>query len=105
MLAEAERLANSDKLVEAAQLCKAQITRFGASTSTLFLLGVVSNALGDTPQAISAFRKVLYLEAGHEQALLHLSMLARDGGGSDRARQLDRRARALGTDRSEEQGS
>ncbi len=105
MLAKAETLANSGKLAEAAQLCKAQIARFGTSTAALFLLGVVSNAMGDTPQAISAFRKVLYLEVGHEQALLHLSMLARDGGGSDRARQLDRRARALGTDRSEGQGS
>jgi chemotaxis protein methyltransferase WspC len=103
-LEEIESLANAGHVAEAAQRCSAHIAAHGATSDSLFLLGVLSDAMGDTTQAIASFRKVLYLDPTHEQALLHLSVLARKSG-SDQARNLDRRARAgraSRTDRSDE---
>jgi chemotaxis protein methyltransferase WspC len=102
MLAKAENLANAGKLTEAAGLCREVIAQHGATAPALFLLGMVNDAQGNTSEAITWFRKALYVEPGHEQALLHLSIIARQSGGSERATHLDRRARRAGNDTSGE---
>jgi len=92
----AETLANDGRLREAAELCRACIEREGPSVRGYFLLGVVADALGDGEQALSYFRKVIYLQPGHEQALLHLALLKRQRGEVERANHFERRARSVG---------
>lgn len=97
-LSRAERLANMGKLEDAIALCNAYIAEYGASARAFFLLGVVSDAQGRAQDAVSWFRKTLYLEPGHEEALLHLSIHADRSGVTGRAQHLGRRARAAGAD-------
>jgi chemotaxis protein methyltransferase WspC len=90
-----EALANTGRLAEAAQACVNHLATHGADADVLFLLGVVSDSMGDRQRALATFRKVLYLNPGHEGALMHMSVLARDGGGADRARHLINRAESI----------
>ncbi|MEO5510098.1 MAG: CheR family methyltransferase [Longimicrobiales bacterium] len=97
-MARAERFADSGKLEDAIALCNSYIAEHGANARAFFLLGVVSDAQGRAADAVSWFRKTLYLQPGHEQALMHLSILAGKSGGASRAQHLGRRARAAGVD-------
>jgi chemotaxis protein methyltransferase WspC len=97
-LARAEQLADSGKLEDAFALCSAYIAEHGASAPAFFLLGVVSDAQGRSQDAVNWFRKTLYLEPGHAQALMHLSIHADRSGVTGRAQHLGRRARAAGAD-------
>jgi len=92
-LEAAQSLADAGKLTEAAELCQAQLREQGPSAQTYYLLGLVRDAGGETSQAVTCYRKALYLEPNHQEALLQLALLAEKDGDPDKAHLLRQRAR------------
>nr|WP_236747814.1 tetratricopeptide repeat protein [Achromobacter xylosoxidans] len=72
--------------------CRAHLERHGASADALYLLGLLQDADGDTRAAQAAYRKALYLDPAHREALLHLAALIAAEGDHEGARRLQARA-------------
>lgn len=94
-LDEAERLANQGHLAEAAKHCEAHLREHGPSPEALYLLGLVRDADGSQAQAAETYRKVLYLDPNHHEALVHLALLLAKCGDRAGAQVLQQRARRL----------
>jgi chemotaxis protein methyltransferase WspC len=80
VLAEADRLANAGQLVEALAWCERHRPLLPPSSQLFFLMGMLHQSCGDFDRAEGCFHKTLYLDAGHEEALLALALLARQRG-------------------------
>jgi chemotaxis protein methyltransferase WspC len=94
-IAEAARLANLGRFVEAAQACEAHLSAHGPSAPALYLLGLVRDASGNPTGAESYYRKALYLDSAHGEALAHLALLMDTQGRPDDALVLRNRLRRL----------
>jgi chemotaxis protein methyltransferase WspC len=95
-LAEIQQLADAGRLREARSRGEALLGRPGASAPLLFLLGVIAEASGDAARSEEFFRKTLYLDPAHAEALAHLAAQAELKGDLRGARALRERAqRAL----------
>ena len=94
--AESERLADQGRFEDAARSCEAHIQQHGPSAQAFYLLGLIHDALGDRLNAMSCYRKVLYLEPRHEEALVHLALLLETLDRKDEAQRLRSRARRAG---------
>jgi chemotaxis protein methyltransferase WspC len=87
----AQQLADAGRLDDAAELCEAHLARHGTSAQAFYLLGLMKDAIGD-PEAITFYRKALYLEPNHYEALIHMALLLEKRGDAEGARTLKRRA-------------
>jgi chemotaxis protein methyltransferase WspC len=94
-LGELRRIADSGQLAEAARGCEGHIRERGASPDALLLLGLISDAGGNGAAAAGYYRKVLYLEPDHTEALGHLALLLKKQGDVSGARVLNDRMRRL----------
>ena len=74
-LDEALRAANRGHFAAAADHCEANLRTHGPSADAYHLLGLVRDAGGDAPEAIACYRRALYLDPIHEEALTHLALL------------------------------
>jgi chemotaxis protein methyltransferase WspC len=92
-LDEAGMLANRGRLDEAAHLCEQHLRQFGPSAAAFHLLGLVHDASGRQERAGHYYRKALYLEPAHHEALIHLAVLLEKQGDTAGARRLYDRAR------------
>lgn len=92
---QALRLADAGRLDEAAQACEAYLQRHVATAPALYLMGLVRDASGRFAEAANYYRKALYLDPGHNEALLHLALLLDQGGDAAGAQVLRARARRL----------
>jgi chemotaxis protein methyltransferase WspC len=95
----ARQLADQGKLAEALQLCEQGLRESAPSAQMLCLLGLLHDAAGRPQQAGAHYRKALYLDPTHEEALLHLAALLKgegDPGGAERLLARARRVRAAG---------
>jgi chemotaxis protein methyltransferase WspC len=92
-LAESTRLANLGRLEEAERLCRESVERHGPSADAFYLLALIRDAAGDPLEAMGRYRKALYLDPHHENALAQLSLLLEALGRGDEARRLRDRAR------------
>ena len=95
-LESARHLADVGRLREADQLCEVYLREQGPSSPAYYLLGVVRDAAGDLQGAAGCYRKVLYLEPTHTEALIHLALLLEKQGDLDTAQRLRERARRVG---------
>jgi chemotaxis protein methyltransferase WspC len=86
------RLADAGRLAEAATACEAYLRIQGASAAGYYLLGLVRDAMDDQPKAADLYRKALYLEPDHTEALMHLALLSRKSGDVAAAKRLQLRA-------------
>ena len=86
LLRQIEALADQGRVKDAIARC-AHLERYGASADGFYLQGLLQDAAGDARQAQAAYRKVLYLQPNHREALLHLAALV--------ARKATTRARRL----------
>lgn len=79
----------------------AMLDRLTASADPDFfcLRGVVSGALGRTDLAEGYYRKALYLDPSHQEALAHLTLLLEMEGRSTAATQLRRRSNKISAQR------
>lgn len=89
-------LADKGRLAEAARGCEEWLRAHGPSAEMLHLLGLINDAAGDPAGAARCYRKVLYLEPDHRDALGHLAMLLRKQGDAAGAKLLGDRLRRLG---------
>lgn len=94
-LQEAKRLADAGKLREAEDLCQAFLERGAPCSQALYLLGLVRDAQGDGPGAEAFYRKSLYLDPKHYEALVHLSLVRKRLGDETEAKLLQERAGRL----------
>ncbi|MBM3855436.1 MAG: chemotaxis protein CheR [Verrucomicrobia bacterium] len=89
-------LADAGRFREAKKAGEALLAQGGASAPLLFVLGVVAEATGDTTGAEALYRKTVYLDPQHTEALAHLATRAELNGDLRGARALRERAqRAL----------
>jgi chemotaxis protein methyltransferase WspC len=90
-LAQARRQADTGDLVGALASCGALLSSKGPSADVYSLMGVLHHAQHDKAEAVSCFRKALYLDAEHAEALTHLMLLHEQDGNDALARLLRRR--------------
>jgi chemotaxis protein methyltransferase WspC len=75
-LSRARRLADTGRLDEALGECQAHLGRTGPSADAYSLLGVIRLARGERDEAAASFRKALYLDPDHREALTGAMLLA-----------------------------
>lgn len=91
-LREIAALADLGRVRDAMAQCRAHIDLHGASADALHLQGLLMDAQGQSRQAQAAYRKALYLDPNHREALLHLAALVASDGDQEGARRLQARA-------------
>jgi chemotaxis protein methyltransferase WspC len=94
-LDEIFRFANQGRLSEALQRCEEFLRAFGPSVQAYHLMGLVHDATGMHQEAEQYYRKVLYLDPGHHEALVHLAFLLEKQGDAAGAQRLHRRAKRV----------
>lgn len=94
-LARARELGDVGKFAEAVTLCEDHLAQQGPTSEAYYLLGVVRDAMGDLQRASECYRKALYLEPRHSEALLHLALLSDKKGDTIDAARLRARARRV----------
>jgi chemotaxis protein methyltransferase WspC len=91
-LSEASELANRGRFMEAVALCERQLRENGPTAAAYCLLGMIWQAAGDRTRAEESFRKTVYLDPNHDEALLALALLAERRGDQNAAAGFRRRA-------------
>jgi chemotaxis protein methyltransferase WspC len=89
---QARRLANQGKLVEALECCELNFRSQPASAETFHLIGLLHDAAGRVREAAEHYRKALYLEPQHHEALVHLAVALQNEGDARGAERLFERA-------------
>jgi chemotaxis protein methyltransferase WspC len=84
-LARARRLADGGRLDEALAACQTYVNGTGPSADAYSLLGVIQQARGDRDGAAASFRKALYLDPEHREALTHAMLLSAQRGDAGQA--------------------
>jgi chemotaxis protein methyltransferase WspC len=95
-LAEISRLADAGRLAEAAELGESALSSGLATVEAFALLGAVNESLGNTERAERYYRRALFLQPDHRDALLHLALLVAQRGDGESAARLRERARRGG---------
>ena len=97
LLAQAEKWADAGRFDAARTECETCLQTHGPSSRVYYLLGLIEDAANQPAEAEAYYRKTLYMEPDHHEALFHLSLLARKGGDGKAARQFEERARRAQT--------
>jgi len=87
----ARQLADAGQLTEAARICEAHLTENRTSAEAYYLLGLVKDATND-PEALTYYRKALYLDPNHYETLVHVAVCLEKSGDVVGARTFRRRA-------------
>ncbi|MGG2398690.1 CheR family methyltransferase [Pseudomonas sp. SH1-B] len=90
--AEVASLANAGRTDEARQRCEQHLQQNGPSASAYYWLGLLSDSAGSSEQACAYYRKAIYLEPQHREALTHLAAHLESQGDLAGAQRLYRRA-------------
>ena len=97
VLREAARLANRGELREAGALCENYLRQHPTSAQAYYLLGLVREAEGKHQLVGELFKKAVYLDPNHYEAMIHLALHLVRHGDADSAKKLHQRAnRVLG---------
>lgn len=92
LLAQARNLADRGKNKEAIAACQAVLAAAPESAEAYFILGMLSEHAGQAAQAETHWRRCIYLQPDHYEALCHLALLAEQTGDSGGAATLKARA-------------
>jgi chemotaxis protein methyltransferase WspC len=87
-----KNLADGGHFDEALTLCEKYLDERGQAAEVYYLLALINDNKGETARAIDWYRKVLYLEPGHSDALMHLALLHERVGDAASAKRLRDRA-------------
>ncbi len=102
---QARHLANQGKLVEALTCCEQNLRCQPASAETYHLIGLLHDAAGRVREAAEHYRKALYLDPQHSEALVHLAVaLQKEGDARGAERLFGRANRQLGPGESKGNG-
>jgi chemotaxis protein methyltransferase WspC len=91
----ARQLADKGELAAATKICEEYLDQYGPSAQAFFLLGIINDAADDTKQSEKLFRKAIYLNPNHEEALVFLSLLTEKQGDVNEAKALKQRINRL----------
>lgn len=91
-LAQIASLANQGRSAEARQRCEAYLAAHGPAADVFYWLGLLSDVDSDPANAQAFYRKALYLEPQHPEALVHLAALLTAQGDRAGAQRLQARA-------------
>ncbi|KRP60791.1 CheR family methyltransferase [Pseudomonas trivialis] len=92
LLGQIATLANAGKSAEARAACERYLSNHPPAAQVFYWLGLLSDVAGSALEAQGYYRKALYLEPQHPQALMHLAALLESQGDSAGARRLQARA-------------
>ncbi|QDH63732.1 MULTISPECIES: protein-glutamate O-methyltransferase CheR [Pseudomonas] len=92
LLSRIASLANEGKSAEARAACEQYLNSHPPAAQVFYWLGLLSDVAGSALEAQGFYRKALYLEPQHPQALMHLAALLESQGDSAGARRLQARA-------------
>ena len=92
LLSQIATLANEGKSAEARAACERYLSSHPPAAQVFYWLGLLSDVAGSALEAQGYYRKALYLEPQHPQALMHLAALLESQGDSVGARRLQARA-------------
>ncbi|RQO37241.1 methyltransferase [Herminiimonas sp. KBW02] len=95
ILARAMQCANQGELLDAARLCKEYMQQNGPNAAAYYLMGLISDARHDTGEAMQHYRKAIYLQPNHYEALTHLAALLAAQGDAAGARLMQQRAQRV----------
>jgi chemotaxis protein methyltransferase WspC len=91
-LQAAREHANAGRLVEARTACERSIREAGGATADAYtLLGTIHLAEGHSDEAADAFRRALYLDPDHAEAISHMIVICDRKGNATQAAALRRR--------------
>ena len=96
LLGSIAALANEGKSAEARAACEQYLRSHEPVAQVFYWLGLLSDVAGLTLEAQGYYRKALYLEPQHPEALMHLAALLQAQGDSVGARRLQERAARSG---------
>ena len=85
-------LANAGRSDEARAACERYLAAHGPTAQAFYWLGLLSDVAGRSSEAQDYYRKTLYLEPTHAEALAHLAALLAARGDLAGARRLQQRA-------------
>ena len=97
LVSEIARLADTGHLAEAISLGESALRSENANAELLAIMGTTYTASNDDVRAEACYRRALYLEPSHADALLHLALMLErrgDRSGADRLRARARRQHA-----------
>ncbi len=95
LLQQAFLLADQGHLDEAANFCETLLKQQTQQAGAHYLLGLIREAAGNPAEAERMFRKAIYLNPNHYEALAHLSVICgRQGNTGDAQRFHERATRA-----------
>ena len=92
LLAEARLLADRGQLREAGEKCHAHLAKVPEAAEAYFMLGIINELAGKMDLADDYWRRCIYLQPDHYEALCHLSLLAERNGNHTAAATLKARA-------------
>ena len=92
LLANIAGLANEGKSAEAKAACDSYLRSHKPVAQVFYWLGLLSDVAGNVLEAQGFYRKALYLEPQHPEALMHLAALLQAQGDAAGARRLQERA-------------
>jgi chemotaxis protein methyltransferase WspC len=92
---QASQLADAGRLAEAMEVFNRKLEDAQPCAEAYYLKGVLHDALGQDQDAIAHYRRALYLDPLHQDALLQLGAALLKGGDRDGAQQLFNRAARL----------
>ena len=92
LLDDAFRLADQGHLDEAALRCETLLRKNSHQVEALYLLGLVREAAGSIEDAAQMFRKTIYLDPDHYEALAHLGVICQQQGDAVSAERFQQRA-------------
>jgi chemotaxis protein methyltransferase WspC len=92
LLRDASELANQGRFSEAISVCQRHLQETGVTATAYCLMGMICQASGDRQRAEDCFRKAVYLDPNHDEALLALALLAERRGDERAAAGYRRRA-------------
>ena len=92
VLRDAARLANRGELREAGTLCENYLRQHPTSAQAYYLLGLVREAEGKHQLVGELFKKAVYLDPNHYEAMIHLALHLVRYGDADSAKNLQQRA-------------
>ena len=92
LLAEARLLADRGQLREAGEKCHAHLARVPEAAEAYFMLGIINELAGKMDLADDYWRRCIYLQPDHYEALCHLALLAERNGNLTAAATLKARA-------------
>jgi chemotaxis protein methyltransferase WspC len=92
LLANIASLANEGRSAQARAACESYLRSHEPVAQVFYWLGLLSDVAGSVLEAQGFYRKALYLEPQHPDALMHLAALLQSQGDTVGARRLQDRA-------------